>query len=139
MLTDGRQALFLVGTIFNSAVIYLLKLNNKDTRKTSLTSLLLTYCTPCSRVCIVNFEHIIAGTFVKDSQGLHKLFSGTINSQISQGLNICNFIKKRLQHRCFPVHHCRPLKHHEQVLNLHSESEYRFRNLLFEITQLINA
>ena len=35
------------------------KVNNKDTRKTSLAS--LAYITPCSSVSIVNFEHVIAG------------------------------------------------------------------------------
>ena len=44
----------------------LLRVNNKDTRKTPvvvLMSLLLTlkYFTPCSSVSIVNFEHLCAG------------------------------------------------------------------------------
>ena len=32
------------------------KVNNKDTRMTRMT-----YFTPCSRVSIINFEHVIAG------------------------------------------------------------------------------
>ena len=38
----------------------MIKVNNKDTRITSLASL-LTHFTPCSSVSIVKFEHAVAG------------------------------------------------------------------------------
>ena len=46
--------------INNSAGIYLLKVNNRNTRWRCEIYSNLTYFTPCSSVSIVNFEHVDA-------------------------------------------------------------------------------
>ena len=100
------------------------KVNNKDTRTTP--ECLWTYFTPCSHVYTVNFEQVIANWVpgklltcksktnnraLKKSRNIHRktyVLESFFNTVA--GFKICNLIKKRLQHRCFPVNICEIFK-----------------------------
>ena len=55
----------------------------------------------CSRFISLTFEHVVAGWGLKIS--VFKSFSNFTGKHLRWSLKACNFIKKRLQPRCFPV------------------------------------
>ena len=65
-----------IQNLVDSNVIYLLKVDNKNTRRRCEICSKLTYFTPCSSVSIVNFESVTDGWETSKMERIVKIDNG---------------------------------------------------------------